>query len=163
MPQITLQWNEVSLAAWTGMQRQMKALAASRPDRHGFTGAGWSEHIEGACGEVAAAKALGVYWTPTVNTFTAGGDVGALQVRTRSRDDYELLIRPQDRDEDVFILVRGKSPSFSVVGWIRGRDAKRAEWMREHGGRPPAYFVPDAALQPIEALARPHVPETEAA
>jgi hypothetical protein len=39
-----------------------------------------------------------------------------------------------------------------VRGWLFGRDAKRAEWMRSHGGRPGAYFPPDSALYGIESL-----------
>jgi hypothetical protein len=152
---VHLTWHELTLAAHVGVRRHAEALRQQLPDAHGREGHdGWSDHIEGACGEMAAAKALGVYWTPTVNTFQIGGDVGELQVRTRSKSDYELLVRDADKTGSIFILVRGLAPVFDVVGWLRGGDAKRPEWRKGHGGRPPAYFVPDAALQPIDSLAR---------
>lgn len=140
------------LAGQVGIRRQMEALKRGLPDRHGFTGLGWDIHVEGACGELAVAKALGRYWNGSVNTFKVGGDVGAMQVRTRSRSHYELLIRPDDKDQDVFVLVTGTSPKFKVVGWIKGKDAKRVEWLQTHGGRPPAYFVPQKSLGNIEDL-----------
>lgn len=147
---VSLSWHEVSFAAQVGITRQLHALRDSRPDAFG-RGAeeGWSDHIEGACGELAAAKALAIYWEPTVNTFKTGGDVGRHQVRTRSRSDYQLLVRQSDPDDALFILVRGRAPSLTVVGWMRGRDAKRAEWSKTHGGRPAAFFVPDDELQDI--------------
>ena len=149
---VTLTWQEVAQGAWTGTQRQMHALKDRRTSVFGFEGDDWGIHIEGACGEIAAAKAMDRYWSASVNTFKVGGDVGQVQVRTRSRHDYELLIRENDRDEDVFVLVTGKIPDFYVRGWIVGRDGKRDEWRKAHGGRPPAWFVPHDALHPIKQL-----------
>jgi len=149
----TLSWHEVAIASQVGIRRHLAALVANRANGYGRgDDDGWSDHIEGVCGELAVAKALGVYWTPTVDTFKSGGDVGDWQVRTRRRADYELLIRDDDADEAPFILVRGRVPLFEVVGWIRGRDGKRDEWRHAHGGRPPAYFVPAEALLPLETL-----------
>lgn len=136
------------LGATIGMQRQLEALSQGRPDRHGYDGAdGWTVHVEGACGELAVAKLLNRYWAGTLNTFKEGGDVGNIQVRTRSRENYDLIVRTDDRDEDVFVLVVGRAPKYRVVGWIRGKDAKRAEWSQTHGGRPAAFFVPQHALR----------------
>ena len=147
---VTLEWFEVLLAATVGVRRQLEALRSGRPDCHGFDGAtGWQVHIEGACGEMAFAKATGRYWSGSINTFKAGGDVGNIQVRTRSRDDYDLIVRDDDRDEDIFVLVIGKAPTFRVVGWIQGAEAKRPSWRHVYGARPPAFFVPQAALFPI--------------
>jgi len=155
MPQITvrLTWHEVVLAAQVGMRRHVEALRDARPDANGRSDDdGWTAHVEGACGELAVAKVLDVYWQPSVNTFKRGGDVGLYQVRTRSRATYELIVREDDDDDATFILVRGRSPQFSVVGWIRGADAKRLDWLQTHGDRPAAYFVPDAALSPMGLL-----------
>jgi hypothetical protein len=121
-------------------------------DKHGFDGEPWNIDIEGAAGEIAAAKALGVYWGASVNTFKVGGDVGGLEIRTRSKSEYELLIRDNDPDDSIFVLVTGRSPNFEVVGWMKGKDAKREEWKQTHGGRPPAYFVPQSELHSIESL-----------
>jgi len=151
--EVTLTPVEVALAAMTGVKRQIEALRAGRPDRYGADAAdGWSLHIEGAAGESAAAKVLDRYWAAPVNTFGSGGDVGSLQVRTRSRHDYELIVRDKDRDEDAFILVTGAVPRFRVHGWLFGREAKQTQWRREHGGRSAAFFVPQDKLSPLFTL-----------
>jgi hypothetical protein len=83
-------------------------------------------HIEGAGGEVAAAKALGRRRDGQVNTEKEGGVVGHIQVRTRSRYDG-LFVRPNDRDDDMLVLVTGVYPTYRVCGWIRGADAKQGQ------------------------------------
>jgi hypothetical protein len=150
---VTLTWHELFLATLVGVKRQIEALRKGKTNSHGFDGEeGWTVHIEGAAGEMAAAKAMGMYWSAPVNTFKGGGDVGKLQIRTRSNPNYDLIVREGDRDQDIFVLVTGRAPRFDVIGWIRGGDAKRAEWSKTHGGRPPAYFVPQDALWGIVEL-----------
>lgn len=151
--EVTLEAHELVLASQVGAMRQAEAILAGLGDRHGFRGGtaeGWKVHIEGTAGEMAAAKALGLYWSGSVNTFKSGGDVGFLQVRTRSDRSWDLIVRDGDRDGDAFLLVVGTIPSFRVVGWTLGRDAKQARHRKEHGGRPAAYFVPQAELRPFD-------------
>lgn len=143
---------ELWLAGMVGSKRQIEAIRQNLPDRHGYDGDGWSIHTEGAAGEMAFAKAVGLYWNGSVNTFKREGDVVGYEVRTRSRHNYELIIRPNDPDDRIYVLVTGRSPDFRVVGWIRGRDGKRPEWLRTYGNRPAAHFVPHGALKPLEAL-----------
>lgn len=114
----------------------------------------WQAHIEGACGEVAVAKVMGKYWGGSVNSFKSGGDIDSTgwEVRTRSREEYDLIIRDTDPDGRVFILVTGKSPDYSVWGWIMSEDAKQPQWRKNYGGHGEAYFVPKAALKPMEEL-----------
>lgn len=140
---------ELEMAAIQGMRRQIEAVQKGLGHIAGYEGIGWDIHIEGAAGELAFAKAINRYWSGSVNTFKTGGDVGALQVRTRSKHSYELLVRDGDRDDDLFVLVTGTAPHFKVWGWIYGRDAKRPEWKQTHGNRPAAYFVPHGALIPL--------------
>ncbi len=152
---ILLAQHEIEMAAQVGLRRQLEALQRNLPDRHGYNGRdGWTVHIEGAAGELAVAKTLGRFWNGSVNTFHNGGDVGKIQVRTRSKDDYDLIVREDDRDGDYFVLVTGCIPSFEVRGWILGTDAKRPEWLQTHGGREAAYFVPAAALTPFRQTGR---------
>lgn len=145
---ITLTNREMAMGADCGLMRNIAALIDQREDAHGFDDAdgGWNVHIEGACGEIAVAKALGRFWSPSVNTFAAP-DIGHdIQVRTRSRHDYDLLIRPKDKPQHLFVLVTGRAPSFMVRGYILCSDARRDEWMQEYGGRPSAWFVPQKQL-----------------
>jgi len=151
---VTLAWYELYMAATVGVKRQLEALKDARPDRHGYEGNGWNVHVEGAAGELAAAKALDRFWSGSINTFKSDGDVGAIQIRTRSKAYYELIVRSDDADNDRFVLVTGTAPHYNVVGWITGRDAKRDEWLQTYGNRPAAYFVPQRELHDLEALRR---------
>lgn len=139
------------MASDVGRMRHLASLKAGRKDAYGYDGLGWSEHIEGACGEMALAKCLGIYWDGSVNSFKSE-DLPGIQIKTRSREDYELIVRPADSRESAYVLVTGKCPSYEIKGWIRGDDAMKDEWLQSHGGRPPAYFVPHLALRPLGTL-----------
>jgi hypothetical protein len=144
---------EVRIATHVGRSRQSRAEKAGFTDRHGIApeDAEWS-HILGAAGEMAVAKALDVYWLPTMESFKAAGDLGEYEIRTRSRDNYDLIIRPDDPSR-VFILVTGSMPRFWVRGWIDAEDAKAMpDCWKAYGGRPAAWFVPADRLWPIQFL-----------
>jgi len=145
---VTLEWYESALAADVGNRRQCEALKRKIRDKYGFEGDGFQVHIHGAAGELAFAKAATTYWGGSVNTYKAA-DVGPIHIRTRSghggRED--LIVRRHDPDDAIFVLVVGEIPSFSVVGWIKGSDAKQEKWKKCYGGRPPAFFVPRGQLR----------------
>jgi len=148
---VNLNWHEAAMASHVGWMRQLSAIKSGLVDRHGYDGEGWSEHIEGACGELAVAKLLGVFWDGSVNTWKAN-DLPGIQVRTRSKHGYDLLLRDDDADEARWVLVTGRCPAYVVHGWISGADAKRPEYLQAYGGRPPAFFVPSSRLRPIDEL-----------
>lgn len=153
---ISLTGSEFMQAAMVGVMRQIQNRRAGRQDAHGCDPEnGWSPHIEGACGEFAVAKVLGLFWSGNLGRLTAD-DVGELQVRTRSRHDYDLIVHPDDPDKRAFVLVTGRAPDFRIWGWISGQDAKRPEWWGEKGqpGRP-AFFVPQSALHGLRDLHHP--------
>lgn len=112
-----------------------------------------SGHIKGAIGEMAVAKALNLSWTGSVDVFKSVSDVGNLEVRHRSRPDWDLIVRNGDSDDAIYVLSRGLPPSLiEVCGWIRGSDAKQKKWIQQHGNLRPAYFIPAEELQPLEGL-----------
>lgn len=156
MIRVSLEWYEVRLAAQVGVERNVQSIKDGRTPSAAFStkDGAWEIHVQGACGELAFAKATNRYWDGSVNRFGNTGDVGPIEVRTRSRHDYDLLVRPGDSDESVFVLVTGLAPHFQVHGWLRGEEAKRRDWLCAFGGRPPAYFVPKSVLNPVEALLR---------
>lgn len=152
--EVELAWHEYAMASEIGRLRQLTSVRRGSADNHGFSGAGWSEHIEGACGEMAVSKLLGVYWDGGIDTFKSA-DIGKkIQVRTRSSHSYELIVRPDDHDDDIYVLVTGKCPKYRIWGFITGSNAKRSEYIQTHANRPPAYFVPKEALVSIEKLKR---------
>ena len=147
MTQINLTSEELRLAASVGIARQIDNIAAGRRQRHGKSALGdWQMHIEGACGEFAVAKFLGLFWSGNVGDLCAH-DVGKHEVRQRSRGNYDLVIYEGDHDDSPYWLVTGLNGRYMIRGWIYGREGKKPEYFRSYGGRPPAYFVPQGALR----------------
>lgn len=152
---IELTNEEFAYAAQIGRTRQEEALRKNLPDKYGFDGvSGLAVHVEGSAGELAVAKALNIKWDATVNTFKSIADlVSNIEVRTRSKDYYDLLVRADDKDDSIFVLVIRQNPrKFDVVGWIKAKTAKQEQWIKTYGNRPPAYFVPKTSLSDIESL-----------
>ena len=149
---VTLTWPELQIAAMIGVQRHVMNL---KEDWKDFTNKpadrNWQNHVEGAAGEMAVAKAFGFYWSGSVGDRKAK-DVGGLQVRTRSRTDYDLILHDHDNDGDRFVLVVGLAPRFSLVGWIYGHEGKKREYWKDPARERPAYFVPQAVLHSMDEL-----------
>ena len=154
--EVRLEWHEVQMAAQVGLARHVEAIRKGLTDRRKDISRTWDQHICGALGELAAAKALDCHWSGGINTFK-GADVGAnIQIRTRpfdtERTKYDLIVRDNDRNDDIFVLVQGESDRFLIAGWIKGADAKRPEWRRNYGGHQESWFVPKDGLSPVEHL-----------
>jgi hypothetical protein len=149
--EVTLTPAELACATTVAALRHYSAVSRGSRDGHGLGRQEGAEcHFHGCCAEVAAARALGVYWPASVNSYGEPDLPPDWQVRGRSRHDYDLLVRPGDSDDHRFVLVTGAAPSLRVVGWCYGREAKRSEFKRAYGGRPEAFFVPASSLRSIE-------------
>lgn len=154
---IKLSWYEVAVCAGVGVRRKIESLRTRLKPLHKFQAHdGFELDLQGACGEMAAAKALGLYWDGGVGTFKAP-DVGPYQIRTRMSDNYRgLALRDNDKDEEITILVTGHIPEFEVVGWIKNVDGKLPSLLRKlHRDRPATFVVPEDVLNSIESL--PHI------
>jgi len=158
---VKLEWYEAEMAAHVGVSRNISCIKKGLLPAHGAKIEDqWTMALEGACGEIAVAKVLNTYWHGPVDTFKKGFDVGNYQVRARQeRKDrkgnivkVELIVRDDDRDDDIFIFVVGTCPNYEVMGWIEGRRAKQAHWSEDYGNREAAYFIPREHLNPIEDL-----------
>ncbi len=147
---------EMMMAVTVGGRRRVECLVRgwTRENVHGPDR--WSDNIEGAAGELAVAKHLGVFWSASINTFHLP-DVGDYQVRSMGHDHYGLVLRDDDADDQCFILAVGKAPRFRVPGWIWGVEGKRDEWKAAPNGGRVAFFVPQDVLHDMELLgeARP--------
>lgn len=148
--EVSLTWFELMQAAVTGATRRIEYMKMNFSDRYGYPNEedDWTRDIEGAAAEMAFAKARNRYWSYSVNTFRSQ-DVGKVQVRSSFRENGSLIVRPHDKDEDIFVLLTGRAPKFRLIGWIRGNEAKRQEWVRAPNEVRPAYFVPQSALRPF--------------
>jgi hypothetical protein len=150
---VTLTPEQMAQAIQTGRARRADTLRRRR--EYGSCRSHVSDadmDDQGAMGELAVSLALGVAWNNALETW-GQPDAGPFQVRLASRASYSLIIRPKDKDSEIFILVLGHAaPTFRLVGWILGRDAKQDRWRKNPGGDASAWFVPQSALQPMEML-----------
>jgi len=159
---VRLTQSELMLAAYVGSGRNVQCITRNRTPVAGMGFANtWTPNIEGAAGEMATAKRLGIYYEPIIGNFEAD-DVGPYQVRTNMSRKYDdTCLRPRDNPDKVYIGVLSFAPDFELIGWIRGADGKRDEWLRPGDPeRPPCFYVPRKALLPMEEL--PSIAELEA-
>jgi hypothetical protein len=161
MTEIKLSEEQEDLARTKAIERQSQSEARRNANRHGASANRTPEedlklHLSGCRGELAAAVAYGVDAPLHVNVYHSVADIGlAGEVRTRSRSDYDLLIRDDDAEDRYYILVIGTSVwgnPLTVVGGIWGKEAKNhPEWRKNWGGHGEAWFVPQEFLSVPEA------------
>jgi hypothetical protein len=149
--EITLSASEMAFAAFSGVARESANRAHGRGRAGGFTKSGWDAHIEGACGECAVGKCLGVYWPPGMGTMKGPDLLHCIEVRTTPGHNYRLPVKRTDPEDRWFVLVTGIAPVFFVRGWIGPDEARRDEWW-DDTIEYPNWMVPQSALHPIGTL-----------
>jgi hypothetical protein len=157
MIRIRLTAPELSIAAHVGVMRKLFARRATLGNADGMDPWSWSEEIDGAAGELAVAKYLGMYWNGTVEDITKP-DVGPYEVRTNcSRRLSDTILRPGKVHPDrVYIGVLAFPPVFEIMGWIFGDMGMQDQWLHDGGlNRPKAWFIPRSALTSMEKLPTP--------
>lgn len=153
MIHVRLEWYELQQAASVAEARHVKSILDGRKPAYGAKEEGSLEmHYQGAYAEIAAAKALGRYWPGSVDTFSREDIPPNIQVRATKNSSNRLIIRPSDNPKHAYVLVSGNAPNFTLHGWMFGEHAQNNEWVDAPGGRPGAWFVPQSALYPIDAL-----------
>ena len=143
---------EMEIAAIVGCRRRTESRANNRAYSHQFDGTGgWDIDIEGAAAEMAYAKFRGQYWAATVGSFK-GADIGdKVQIRSTRHPGGSLIVREDDNPDHYYVLLTGAAPTFVVRGYIQGAFAKHKEYQSAPNGRPPAYFVPQSALNAFKS------------
>ena len=108
------------------------------------------EEIVGVCGEMAVARVLDCYWSPSVNTFHKETDLPrSMEVRSTAHLTGRLIVRENDPTDRIYVLVIGEPPTMTVVGWMLGADARKDQWIENPHGHRQAWFVPQDQLIPI--------------
>jgi hypothetical protein len=141
-----------------GIARCANAMAKQRQGAHGFNRnfERWQIDVEALLSEYAAAKALGLPYTPVVGRLdTFEGDIGpGLQVRSTKYNSGSLLVHDRDPMDDYFILVTGLYGVYDIRGWIQAKHAKQPQLWKVYKGRG-AFWVPQSMLQPMSKLPLP--------
>lgn len=143
--------------AWAlavGATRQEHSLKAGNRPAYGASDADAPElHKEGAPPELCIARFCEVPWPAGIDVFRRGTDVDILEVRSRTELWYAMIVRDADPNDRPVVLVVGEGAVLWAIGWMLAGDAKKQEsWRDNHGGRPPAWFVPKVALHPMSTL-----------
>lgn len=108
-------------------------------------------HILGARGEIALKKFLKSDQKLTVNTFKNKPDIENFEARTAREDDYDLILREDDPDHKIYILVVGSSCKYRIAGWIKGSERYVHE-KKTFNHRPKAWFIPQSYLHDMNEL-----------
>ena len=111
-----------------------------------------SEYAESLGAEMIVARYFGLHYDVEVSNGKRNADVGkGLEVKWTSYVNGSLIIYPNDRINDVAILVVGKSPDYYIVGWLPVKDAMQRQFKNSQQD---TWWVNQDNLNPIGDLLR---------
>lgn len=149
----------IELSEWEARQASMvgqwRREESRRQGLEDTSQTGMHGDINGAGAEMAYAKYRNVFWSYSVNTFKHEGDVVVEEVRQADEHYKGLLLRPDDRKNDIYVLVTGtlQQNEFVVRGWAYGREVMVSEFYRAlRNGRPPCWIMPGDRLRKLSTL-----------
>ena len=112
-------------------------------------------HELGAGGEMAVATYLGLVGhlykdlTPTRGSADLPPNI---DVKTRARHYYDLLVQLDDCPKKTFVLVTVENKEVLMHGWIHGEEAMKKEYVKEYVKGRPCYSIPKEKLSPMLSL-----------
>jgi hypothetical protein len=140
-----------------GMRRQAVNEAKGLRGRNG--GASFGDkaldiHLLGAAGEMAVASYLGMKHElyKEVEAKRGSDDLPGIDVKTRSKSRYDLIIQKSEDPDKKFVLVTIENQQTFLHGWCYGHQGMDAQYWADPARGRPAYFVPQSALHPMETL-----------
>jgi hypothetical protein len=151
--EVSLTFGELASAAMVGVYRQLESIRKGGKDQTASKDSPFTIHIHGAMAEQAVAKHLGLHWCSGVNTFADPDINPGIQVKWRSYDQGDMYIPVKAKDDEVYILVTGQPPTFTIRGFISVPEAKQFP-VKAPGGFKPAHCVPQCDLRPISEFPR---------
>lgn len=147
MTQIILSPAEIQMASLVGCQRAIENIK----NNDIYSRSGESQHdlfgrmVIGALAEAALAKHLNKFWSKGVK---GSADVDDVDVRCTHYHSGDLEMHTWDKDDRKYYLLTGMLGTYTVKGWIYGKDAKKPEfWKVKKEGRDPQFWVPQSYLQ----------------
>lgn len=145
---VTLTDEEMLQGARIGVTRQLENLKADLKDRGGKKGAGegYGLHVVGAQAEIAAAKALNVYYHETI---FAAPDIVGCEIRSTEYANGNLILHDSDIDKPRAILVTFHKNIFTLCGWIVPADFISDKYRNPKYN---SYWVPQSLLRPMSTI-----------
>ena len=154
---VTLNREEEVIAHQIGLKRAQydfwKADSPKRFDKelnfHDFI----VQQAESISSEMAVAKFLkDDSFNPDNDNYKNSADVGSnIEVKWTRWIDGHLIVYSYDREEDIAVLVVGKSPTYYLAGWIPIKQAKQPQnYVRAQN----TYWVTQRRLNPMAEFAR---------
>jgi hypothetical protein len=112
-------------------------------------------HLLGAAGEVAVASYLGMKEHLFKETEARRGSddlPGGIDVKTRSKSRYDLIVQKGSDNRKKYVLVSIESQKTLLHGWCYGEEAMQERFWADPARGRPAYFVGKEHLRPMETL-----------
>ena len=111
-------------------------------------------HLLGAAGEMAVASHLGMKQFLYQETEAKRGsdDLPNIDVKTRSKHHYDLIVQKNDNPRKKFVLVTIENHQTLLHGWCYGGEAMDEKYWADPARGRPAYFVPKEVLHPLDTL-----------
>lgn len=145
---------EWAIAMEEGMRRQSVNEAKGLYGRNRGPQSGQQAlqvHLLGAAGEMAVASYLGLRSCLYQQTEALRGseDLPGIDVKTRSRHSYDLIVQKDDNPGKKFVLVTIEDKTALIHGWCYGKEAMKERYWADPANGRAAYFVPKDDLRPI--------------
>lgn len=111
-------------------------------------------HLLGAAGEMAVASFLGLRHELYKETEAKRGsdDLPGIDVKTRSRHSYDLIVQKNEDPRKKFVLVTIERQKTLIHGWCYGAEAMDENYWADYAGGRPAFFVPQSKLRAMEEI-----------
>jgi len=111
-------------------------------------------HLLGAAGEMAVASYLGLkdHLYKETEARRGSDDLPGIDVKTRSRHSYDLIVQKQENPQKRFVLVTIESQKTLLHGWCYGGEAMEERYWADPARGRPAFFVPKTVLRSMDSL-----------
>jgi hypothetical protein len=111
-------------------------------------------HMLGAAGEMAVASYLGMkdHLYKETEARRGSDDLPGIDVKTRSKASYDLIVQKNEDPEKKFVLVTIENGKTLIHGWCYGREAMDEKYWADPARGRPAFFMPKLALRSMEEL-----------
>lgn len=148
---------ERRLAMEEGMRRQSVNEAKGLRGRNNgprFGAKALEVHLLGAAGEMAVASYMGLKQHLYKETEARRGsdDLPGIDVKTRSKHQYDLIVQKNEDARKKFVLVTIESQKTFLHGWCYGEEAMEEKYWADPARGRPAFFVPKTVLRSMDSL-----------